>query len=159
MSSQSQPPIPPAGGLHDSPQSAPSAGEPEGLVIQDTQIIDATQVSPENIDDTGGSTGLSGQVGGGAGARDLDTEADFPDRGPADDDPGALVPDGPDQVATGTAPGAFGTQGGMPQQVPTEGAAGDVAAEDAPVQMTDGSQSTIRSPEDGPRTPGGSSRI
>ncbi len=50
-----QPPILPTQGVPGSPESAPSAGsadEPEGLVIQDTPVIDATKLSHSDPDES-----------------------------------------------------------------------------------------------------------
>ncbi|MCW3156570.1 hypothetical protein [Micropruina sonneratiae] len=51
-----QPPIPPAEGFldqPDSPESAPSADSAqEGMNVQGTQVIDATKVDPDRIGET-----------------------------------------------------------------------------------------------------------
>jgi len=87
----SQPPIPPPGGLHDSPSNALSPGEPEGLMIQDTPVIDATQLSTEDVATDNSVGGAPAQPGAEGATGQV----------AAEDAPTQVVPeDAPLQVAT-----------------------------------------------------------
>jgi len=102
----SQPPIPPPGGLYDSPGSALSPGEPEGLMIQDTPVIDATRTSTGEV-----STDKSA--------------ADAPAQ------PAGLGPT--DEVAAEDAPVQLAPEGGEPLLVSTDDETpNEVAPEDRP---------------------------